>query len=210
MSLPYSSHGYFLGIGSPVSAAVSIESWSPSSHSTSAGVSAPPRRWITSPGTSLETPMTSILPSRMQGMVDSILFVSSSSAFLAFSSSRKPRMAFTTSIAAMTAKSGQSSASTEMRQLISSITGMVPTNCFRSIFQSGVSGTGISFGPHCWNRASACAPVRPPRGSSGLPPCKASLARSLACRSLLAMTSGAREAYLPAPGTTHSPATASA
>ena len=35
-----------------------------SSHSTSAGVKAPPRRWITSPGTNLETGMDSVFPSR--------------------------------------------------------------------------------------------------------------------------------------------------
>ena len=37
---------------------------SASSHSTSAGVNAPPRRWITSPGTNLETGRDSVKPSR--------------------------------------------------------------------------------------------------------------------------------------------------
>ena len=35
-----------------------------SNHSTSAGVKAPPRKWITSPGTNLETGNDSVLPSR--------------------------------------------------------------------------------------------------------------------------------------------------
>mmetsp|Transcript_5930 Transcript_5930/g.10628 ORF Transcript_5930/g.10628 Transcript_5930/m.10628 type:complete len:310 (+) Transcript_5930:2284-3213(+) len=161
MSLPYSSLGYLRGSGSPVRAAVSMLSTSPSIHSTSAGVREPPRRWITSPGTSCVTPMVFGVPSLTQVMVDSIWLVNSRRAFFAFISSRKPRSAFTTTMARITKKSGQSPASAEIMQLISSIMGMAPTNWLRMIFQIGVSTAGISLGPNSSIFWAACAEVRP-------------------------------------------------
>mmetsp|Transcript_70275 Transcript_70275/g.197020 ORF Transcript_70275/g.197020 Transcript_70275/m.197020 type:complete len:202 (-) Transcript_70275:3-608(-) len=190
MSVPYSSEGYFRGRGSPVSAAVSMLSTSPSSQVTSAGVKEPPRRWMTSPGTSCVTPMTWGEPSRRHVMVDSIWFVSSSSAFFAFISSEKPSKALTMSIAAMTPKSGQSFASAEITQLTSSMTGIVPVNCLRSIFHTGVTAAGISFGPNSSSSSAALSEVRPVRAPPALIFPKVSLSTNF-CWS--AMVRGRRE-----------------
>mmetsp|Transcript_89237 Transcript_89237/g.178346 ORF Transcript_89237/g.178346 Transcript_89237/m.178346 type:complete len:211 (-) Transcript_89237:184-816(-) len=138
MASPCWGDGYFRGIGSPVSAAVSMESTSPFSHRTSAGTRLPPTKRMTSPGTSSVTGIILLLSSRFVETVDTIPAVSFASSPLAFSCSFIPRHALMTNIKKMTPKSTQSWTTAETMIQTSRIKGIVPTNCsakrWRTVF----------------------------------------------------------------------------
>mmetsp|Transcript_17160 Transcript_17160/g.36866 ORF Transcript_17160/g.36866 Transcript_17160/m.36866 type:complete len:207 (-) Transcript_17160:267-887(-) len=164
-----SGRGTFRGIGSPVSAAVSTSMGSPSSHSQSAGTTLPPRRKTMSPGTSSATGRTTIVPSRLVGQVAVMEALRASKLCFALCSSWKPIKAFTTSINVMTAKSAQSSITAANTAAISSIKGIIPTNCFPSMMYQGSMTSGISLRPNSSNRLAASAWERPAIWSSADP-----------------------------------------
>mmetsp|Transcript_6982 Transcript_6982/g.21787 ORF Transcript_6982/g.21787 Transcript_6982/m.21787 type:complete len:213 (-) Transcript_6982:439-1077(-) len=144
-----SGRGTLRGTGSPVSAAVSTSIGSPSSHSQSAGTTLPPRKKMMSPGTSSAIGITTMLPSRFTGTVAVICDFNASSDCFALCSSWKPMSAFATSMTTMIENIDQSSVTAESTAAISSMNGIIPTNCFRSMKYQGSSFSGISFRPNC-------------------------------------------------------------
>lgn len=72
----------------------------------------------------------------------------------------------------------------------SSMTGIVPVNCLRSIFHTGVTAAGISFGPNSSSSSAALSEVRPVRAPPALIFPKVSLSTNF-CWS--AMVRGRRE-----------------
>ena len=88
-----SSRGTCTGIDSPVSAAWSTSSSSPSTHLASAGTTLPPRRKTTSPGTISATLSGVKLPSRLTGSLRIMPSLSAEMDACAFISSTKPRVA---------------------------------------------------------------------------------------------------------------------
>mmetsp|Transcript_148864 Transcript_148864/g.478212 ORF Transcript_148864/g.478212 Transcript_148864/m.478212 type:complete len:375 (+) Transcript_148864:1892-3016(+) len=147
-----SGRGTFRGMGSPVSAAVSTSMGSPSNHSLSAGTMLPPRRKMTSPGTSSATGKMTMVPSRFVGQVAVIEALRASKLCFALCSSWKPMKAFTTSMSTITPKSGQSSTTAETMAAISNMKGIMPMNCFPSMKYQGSMTSGISLRPNSTKR----------------------------------------------------------
>mmetsp|Transcript_14065 Transcript_14065/g.37027 ORF Transcript_14065/g.37027 Transcript_14065/m.37027 type:complete len:250 (-) Transcript_14065:52-801(-) len=163
-----SSRGTSTGSDSPVRAAWSTESSSPSIHMPSAGTTLPPRTRMMSPGTIRNTSSMLKVPSRLTGSLRMRPSLSAEIDACAFISSTKPRVALVMSRAKMIQKSIHEPSDAARRPAISIIAGIVPTNCIANMRQSGSFSSGISFLPQYWICASASALVRPAMlGTSG-------------------------------------------
>mmetsp|Transcript_5554 Transcript_5554/g.11591 ORF Transcript_5554/g.11591 Transcript_5554/m.11591 type:complete len:234 (-) Transcript_5554:110-811(-) len=156
-----SSRGTATGRDSPVSAAWSTASSSPSTHLASAGMTLPPRMKTISPGT-ISTTLSGVkAPSRLTGSLRTMPSLRAAIDACAFISSTKPRVALVIRRATIIQKSTHEPRTAERMPATSIIAGMVPTNCIANIRQSGSFSSGISFLPYFFICASACALVRP-------------------------------------------------
>mmetsp|Transcript_23918 Transcript_23918/g.61085 ORF Transcript_23918/g.61085 Transcript_23918/m.61085 type:complete len:248 (+) Transcript_23918:2148-2891(+) len=156
-----SSRGTATGSDSPVRAAWSTASSSPSTHLASAGTTLPPRRKTMSPGT-ISTTLSGVnLPSRLTGSLRTMPSLRAEMEACALTSSMKPRVALVMRSAKMIQKSTHEPSTAERRPAISIMAGIVPTNCIANIFQRGSFSSGISLRPQTFMACSAWAEVRP-------------------------------------------------
>ena len=156
------SPGFLLaGSDSPVNAAWSTETSSPSSSRASAGTMSPRRRRMTSPGTTSLAGGLIHFPSRFTRALIASLALSASMAFPACRSSQKPTQALAQSSSRMMKKSGQCRTTPDSTTATSIIQGIGPQKYMRNLRKALVFFSSISFGPYLVSRFAASAPVRP-------------------------------------------------